>query len=292
MDEETQIIDTEEISYYCLMPNLADDELDLYEYRLYGHYRRVCGANNRRCAEKTRTTAECLGISVGMVSQARKRLEEKGYIRIHETKHPSFTRVSVSLRDVWPRNMLKYSTMSVHGVNGSVHGVNGSVHGVNASVHGVNAIRSNQCKEVTNSLRNNHHHQEGPTQNDDDDDDGQRAILKELVLDIAKDIPNWTGYQQFVDGLDQKRLSALLSWLWLWDLTQNPNQDVYALEYARIRYPGNPLDRVENIAGKIITQTRLGNQAPLHHDDADLMQRTLVEWAQPDGTEVEHAHEP
>ncbi len=107
--EEIQVIGTEERSYFSMMPHIADDELDVYEYRLYGHYRRVCGEANRPCVEKVRGTAQKLGIALGTVVQARARLAEKGFIRLHRLRCGSVERVDVTLAEIWPRNMLRYA---------------------------------------------------------------------------------------------------------------------------------------------------------------------------------------
>ena len=35
-------------AYFCMMPNMLDDLLDPYQYRLYAHYKRVCGSDRAR----------------------------------------------------------------------------------------------------------------------------------------------------------------------------------------------------------------------------------------------------
>ena len=45
--------------YFTMLLNMADDDLDPFEYRLLGHYIRVCGAGkDGSCFETTRTTAQ------------------------------------------------------------------------------------------------------------------------------------------------------------------------------------------------------------------------------------------
>lgn len=89
------------------MPNMADDDLNLYEYRLYGHYKRVCGAaDGGACFEGTRKTAEKTDMSHPMVIKTRRSLEEKGYIKCEY--EPGQT-VRVTLVDIWPINMARYS---------------------------------------------------------------------------------------------------------------------------------------------------------------------------------------
>lgn len=63
--------------YYHVMLNMYDDDLDPYEYRLLGHYKRV-----GYTYQGTRKIAEICRMSVGQVSKARKALTAKGFIRV------------------------------------------------------------------------------------------------------------------------------------------------------------------------------------------------------------------
>lgn len=67
--------------YFALIPHIADDDLDPYQYRLYGHYIRICAISGS-CTEGTRETAKATKMSVGKVSGARKELAELGYIEL------------------------------------------------------------------------------------------------------------------------------------------------------------------------------------------------------------------
>ncbi len=109
MPEEEQGITNGERSYFATIPHIADDDLNLYEYRLYGHYRRICGEHYRRCVEKTVTTAEKLGISKASVINTRRSLETKGYIRIEYERQHNYERVFIHLEDIWPQNMQRYA---------------------------------------------------------------------------------------------------------------------------------------------------------------------------------------
>lgn len=102
---EEQIIHSQQPSYFHMLPNIADEELDPYEYRLLGHYLRVAGGNNRLCFESIRTTAEKCKMSHPMVLEARKRLAELGYVKLHETVFKNVRRVVVTILDFWPRNI-------------------------------------------------------------------------------------------------------------------------------------------------------------------------------------------
>lgn len=116
--------------YYAVIEHMADDDLDLFEYRLYGHYKRVCGQEGA-CWESVRTTAQKCGMSVGKVSQARRGLVEKGFIsETVITKQSTAGKdyvvgIAVELVDRWLENAQRYSSSEqpVHEVNGGVHEV-------------------------------------------------------------------------------------------------------------------------------------------------------------------------
>lgn len=92
--------------YFALMLHIDDDELDPYEYRLLGHYRRVCGATNKPCFESTLTTAKITRMSDDKVRSTRDRLEALG--RIIADK-PSGSTVKVTVCDLMDRNVERYS---------------------------------------------------------------------------------------------------------------------------------------------------------------------------------------
>lgn len=157
--------------YRTEIPNMADDDLDPYQYRLYAHYKRVCGAMNGTCYESVRTTAENTKMSVGKVVSTRDWLADEGWIDVTQTD----VRVVVRIVDRWAENCARFAPAaqaakrekkSVHQVNSTpesvhevnadvifmspdVHHMNGSVHQVNGSVHVVNT------KERTNKERTN-----------------------------------------------------------------------------------------------------------------------------------------
>lgn len=103
--------------YFHIMLNLADDELNPFQYRLLGHYVRV-----GECTEGTRTTAKITKMSVGMVVKTRRELAQMGYIALTEPKSDTDT-VHVTIVDRWAENIANYA-QPVHQVNTPVHGVN------------------------------------------------------------------------------------------------------------------------------------------------------------------------
>lgn len=92
--------------YFALMLHIDDDDLDPYEYRLLGHYRRVCGATNKPCFESTLTTAKITRMSDDKVRATRKRLESLGRIIVDE-QSGSTTKVTVC--DLMAENVERYS---------------------------------------------------------------------------------------------------------------------------------------------------------------------------------------
>lgn len=147
--------------YYHVLPNMYDDDLNPYEYRLIGHYKRV-GIS----WEGTRKIAKTCQMSVGMVTKARKSLEAKGLIRIemltraelkerglvNDPKPEAKTKICVtSVVDVSEQNYKRYRNLKqpVHYANTDpVHHMNTPVHGMNTPVHQVNE-RNNTVEEIT-----------------------------------------------------------------------------------------------------------------------------------------------
>lgn len=116
--------------YFHILLNMADDDLDPYQYRLLGHYRRVCGESGA-CWESTRTTAKICKMSAGKVSSTRRELAECGYLNI---EYRGDETCRITLIDRMSENIERYSKRSpdehVHSMNASVHEVNNPVHEV------------------------------------------------------------------------------------------------------------------------------------------------------------------
>ena len=110
--------------YFATIPHMADDDLDPYQYRLYGHYKRVCGQDGE-CWESVKTTATKCKMSTGMVTKTRNELQEMGYIKVSKGETENST-CTITILDRWAENMTRYSKRSqseqdVHTVNASVH---------------------------------------------------------------------------------------------------------------------------------------------------------------------------
>lgn len=100
--------------YFHIMLNMSDDDLDVYEYRLLGHYVRVCNVNGTgQCWESTRTTADKCKMSVGKVSSTRKSLEAKGYLKLLQPdQHSKGDTLMVLVVDRWAENINRYSSQN------------------------------------------------------------------------------------------------------------------------------------------------------------------------------------
>ena len=93
--------------YFHIIPNMADDDLNPYEYRLLGHYIRVGD-----CWESTRTTADKCKMGVGTVAKTRRKLEQKGYVKITEPEQHdkgNGKTVLVQVIDRWADNIQRYA---------------------------------------------------------------------------------------------------------------------------------------------------------------------------------------
>lgn len=95
--------------YRTEIPNMVYDiGMTPYEVALYGHFKRVCGAQeDGECWKSVATLAKETRMSAGRVSEARKELARRGLIRIEYTR-PGGS-VTVTIVDIWPQNMARYA---------------------------------------------------------------------------------------------------------------------------------------------------------------------------------------
>ena len=105
-DEQQFVIDEGDLrKYRTEIPNMADDDLGPYEYRLYAHYKR-----RGMCWESVRTTARVTQMSVGQVCDIRDWLCTNGWIQIHTDD--SVQGMLITLVDRWGENFLRYSNQA------------------------------------------------------------------------------------------------------------------------------------------------------------------------------------
>lgn len=107
---EQQEIKQPKNKYFHIILNMADDDLDPYEYRLLGHYIRV-GVT----FEGTRTTARITKMSVGKVVSTRNTLEAKGFIRMEKPESQADT-VRITVVDRMQENITRYCSPDEHSV--------------------------------------------------------------------------------------------------------------------------------------------------------------------------------
>jgi hypothetical protein len=106
------------IKFYAQITNSADDELNLREYRLNGHYRTVCGATyDHRCVESEEATYTKCEMGYVKFKETRQALIDKGYIRIVEQGTPNMPGVKgkaavIECCNLWLRNYVRYAKPS------------------------------------------------------------------------------------------------------------------------------------------------------------------------------------
>jgi len=97
--------------YFHVMLNIADDELGPFEYRLLGHYIRVCGATpGGVCYQTVRTISKITRMSITKVIEARNELQKGKWIRVEKAQNKS---VRVTLVDRMADNIKRYGDPNI-----------------------------------------------------------------------------------------------------------------------------------------------------------------------------------
>lgn len=133
--------------YRTEIPNMIDDMgLNVYEFRLYVHLKRVAGAAGV-CWQGTRTLASHCHMSLSSVSAAKVSLAEKGLITITERDRSMGESDLITIVDIWRENFDAYGddASPVRQANTPVRDTNTPVRTVNTPVREAN-IRSNPIK--------------------------------------------------------------------------------------------------------------------------------------------------
>lgn len=97
--------------YFTMMLNMADDDLDPYQYRLLAHYVRIAG-NGGTKGEGLRDTAKATRMSVHKVRAARIELVTMGYLRVIEPNEEQRKRgisATITVLDRWRENVNRYA---------------------------------------------------------------------------------------------------------------------------------------------------------------------------------------
>lgn len=99
--------------YFTTMLNMADDDLDPFQYRLLAHYVRVCGQDGKDVIdESVRETAKATQMSAVKVQKARDQLEAMGYLRVSKPTKAEARKgetVHIGIIDRWAENISRYA---------------------------------------------------------------------------------------------------------------------------------------------------------------------------------------
>lgn len=121
MANRTSVTDSGDLrKYFAALPNVVFKlGLNPYELALYAHFKQAAGDDGGVCWKSRATVAKEAGMSAGMVTKARQALEIarpelNGMALITVKEEPSKTggnaTCAVSITDIWPLNMSKFST--------------------------------------------------------------------------------------------------------------------------------------------------------------------------------------
>ncbi len=91
------------------LPNMADDLLDPFQYRLYGHYKRWCGESGH-CTESLSTTAERTKMSRDKIISVRQWLIENGWITTEDIARGT---LKVKVVDRWIENSNRFQSVDI-----------------------------------------------------------------------------------------------------------------------------------------------------------------------------------
>jgi len=115
-DTQSFVSDPSERAFFAIIPHIADDDLNLYEYRLYGHYVKVCGMCRGVCEQSVREMADKLGMGKTKLMESRDSLRAKGYIRFVRVGKASASvgesvTYAISIVSKWTENMNRYAAL-------------------------------------------------------------------------------------------------------------------------------------------------------------------------------------
>lgn len=97
--------------YFTMIPNMAEDDLDPFEYRLLAHFVRWAGQGGTE-NKSLRQIAEATRISVTKVRATLKALADKGYIEVrtpNEAARRARQSTTITVLDVWGTNIARYA---------------------------------------------------------------------------------------------------------------------------------------------------------------------------------------
>lgn len=243
--------------YRTELPNMADDDLDPYQYRLYGHYKRVCGANGGECYESVRTTAEKTKMSNEKVIATRQWLADNGWIHVEPRAKGT---LNITILDRWEENFERfYDKPTVRNSEQSTRKIGTTVRNSERSPLDI----SNQRK---NNIKNKHIDVESldstPTESDEGEDDEKEAPEHQQWFEALcwlvfghKDYSLLSKTDQIAIGKTAKSIRASREGYTLVDL-RNWYKNIWATEWPG-RQPGKAevqpptLKQIKNGIGKV-----------------------------------------
>lgn len=153
--DETQVITFESEGdptkkYFHMMLNMAEDDLDPFQYRLLGHYLRWAG-HGGMMPEGIRDTAKASKMSVDKVRQAREQLETLGYLHLKiptKEEQKKGLSVEVVVVDRWLENIQRFHKGVRNSAQGNEHkGVLNSAQGGVRNIAPLNNKSKEEQKE-------------------------------------------------------------------------------------------------------------------------------------------------
>lgn len=196
--------------YRTEIPNMADDDLDPFQYRLYAHYKRVCGATGGECYEGVRTTAERTKMSNEKVISTRQWLANNGWITIDQRAKGTF---SITIVDRWGENFVRYSERSgFKTVRNSEQSTrtpleipNSTVRNSEQSPLEISNQRSNHIKKEQNKKRNTATQSAHKAQRKNSVDETSNTT--KVILDAYIEVRGKNGINYGKEGKAAKRIA-------------------------------------------------------------------------------------
>lgn len=181
MSEDQVISDPSDLKKYRTeLPNLYDDaELDVYEFRLLAHYKRV-----GRCTEGLETTAKKCNMSEGKASETRQSLADKGWIALQKVSMDKGRyRFIVTVIDRWIENFARYSGLSIEDIAEQVKKASASPREPIPSPREASPSPSEGKKELLKNLK----------------DSLTGAHFSEMTVQEARQVPTLKMYAEATD---------------------------------------------------------------------------------------------
>lgn len=177
--------------YFHQMLNMAEDELDPFQYRLLGHYLRWAG-HGGKLPEGIRETAKATKMSISKVRTARAELVKLGYLKVKEPSEEQQKQgkaTEITIRDRWQENVERYTPVS-----------NLTHPPVIEMTQGVSEIAHPPVSNLTplNKQKKEEHKDSAPPKtNTTGTEPVQQVLPKEMQAAIAEHIMEWKNLTEW-----------------------------------------------------------------------------------------------